>query len=159
MLTPGEVEHLFTILRQMAAGGRGLVFISHKLHEVLALSDRVTVLRHGKVMGEVPAKDATRENLASMMVGRPVRLAPDKPPLERGKARLTIRDLTVMGDRGIPSLENLNLTVHEGEILGIAACPAMANANWLKPSPGCGRRVRAPLKWTTLMSQARSPRR
>ena len=120
VLTPGEVEHLFTILRQMAAGGRGLVFISHKLHEVLALSDRVTVLRHGKVMGEVPAKDATRENLASMMVGRPVRLAPDKPPLERGKARLTIRDLTVMGDRGIPSLEDLNLTVHEGEILGIA---------------------------------------
>ena len=120
VLTPGEVEHLFKILRQMAAAGRGLVFISHKLHEVLALSDRITVLRHGRVMGEVPAREATRENLASMMVGRPVRLAPDKPPREPGKARLTIRDLTVMGDRGIPALQDLSFSVREGEILGIA---------------------------------------
>ena len=58
VLTPGEVEHLFKILRQMAAAGRGLVFISHKLHEVLALSDRITVLRHGQVMGEVPARES-----------------------------------------------------------------------------------------------------
>lgn len=120
VLTPGEVDHLFKILRQMAASGQGLVFISHKLHEVLALSDRITVLRHGRVMGEVPAREATRENLASMMVGRPVRLAPDKPPMTPGKARLTVRDLTVMGDRGIPALESLNLSVREGEILGIA---------------------------------------
>ncbi len=120
VLTPGEVEHLFKILRQMAQAGRGLVFISHKLHEVLALSDRITVLRHGRVMGEVNAQDATREMLASMMVGRPVRLAPDKPPLDPGRARLTIRNLSVMGDRGLPALEDLNLSVREGEILGIA---------------------------------------
>ncbi len=120
VLTPGEVEHLFKILRQMAEAGRGLVFISHKLHEVLALSDRITVLRHGRVMGEVEAQDATREMLASMMVGRPVRLAPDKPAMEPGRARLTISNLNVMGDRGLPALVDLNLSVREGEILGIA---------------------------------------
>lgn len=120
VLTPGEVEHLFKILRQMANAGQGLVFISHKLHEVLALSDRITVLRHGKVMGEVSAQDATREMLASMMVGRPVRLAPDKPPMEAGRPRLTISNLNVMGDRGLPALHDLSLEVREGEILGIA---------------------------------------
>ena len=120
VLTPGEVDDLFNILRQMAQDGRGLVFISHKLHEVLALSDRITVLRHGRVTGEVAAAEATREMLASMMVGRSVRLAPDKPPLEPGRTRLNIRDLTVMGDRGLPALENLDLQVREGEILGIA---------------------------------------
>ena len=120
VLTPGEVEHLFKILRQMARDGRGLVFISHKLHEVLALSDRITVLRHGRVTGEVPAEKASREMLASMMVGRPVRLAPDKPSMAPGRSRLNIRDLTVMGDRGLPALENLDLEVREGEILGIA---------------------------------------
>ncbi len=120
VLTPGEVEHLFKILRQMAQAGRGLVFISHKLHEVLALSDRITVLRHGRVMGEVKAQEATRESLASMMVGRPVRLAPDKPPMAPGGARLTIRNLNVMGDRGLPALEDLSISVREGEIFGIA---------------------------------------
>ncbi len=120
VLTPGEVDHLFKILRQMAAEGRGLIFISHKLHEVLALSDRITVLRHGRVMGEVDVGEANREMLASMMVGRPVRLAPDKPPLEPGGARLDISDLTVMGDRGLQALDNLSLSVREGEILGIA---------------------------------------
>ena len=120
VLTPGEVEHLFKILRKMARAGQGLVFISHKLHEVLALSDRITVLRHGRVMGEVQAREATRESLASMMVGRPVRLAPDKPPVEPGRARLTIQNLHVMGDRGLPALEDLSISVREGEILGIA---------------------------------------
>ena len=120
VLTPGEVEHLFKILRQMADAGQGLVFISHKLHEVLALSDRITVLRHGRVMGEVSARDATREMLASMMVGRPVRLAPDKPPMEAGRPRLTISNLNVMGDRGLQALDDLSLEVREGEILGIA---------------------------------------
>ncbi len=120
VLTPGEVDHLFRILRQMAQEGRGLVFISHKLHEVLALSDRITVLRHGRVTGEVSAEAATREMLASMMVGRPVRLTPDKPPLKPGRIRLNIRDLTVMGDRDLPALQNLNLQAREGEILGVA---------------------------------------
>jgi simple sugar transport system ATP-binding protein len=120
VLTPQEVEQLFVTLRQMTADGRGLIFISHKLHEVLALSDRITVLRHGRVTGHTNAEGATRQSLAEMMVGRQVKLAPDKPPVEPGAAALQIRGLKVMSDRGLEAVRDLDLEVREGEILGIA---------------------------------------
>jgi len=120
VLTPQEVDQLFVTLRQLTADGRGLIFISHKLHEVLALSTRITVLRHGKVTGEVPVEGATRESLATMMVGRSVKLIPDKLPSEPGEVALEIRDLTIMSDRGIVAVDDLSLDVHRGEILGIA---------------------------------------
>jgi simple sugar transport system ATP-binding protein len=120
VLTPQEVEQLFVTLRQLTADGRGLIFISHKLHEVLALSDRITVLRHGAVTGEVPVEGATRESLANMMVGRQVKLSPDKLPSEPGEVGLAIRNLTVMGDRGLVAVDDLSLDVYKGEILGIA---------------------------------------
>ena len=120
VLTPQEVDQLFVTLRQMADDGRGLIFISHKLHEVLALSSRITVLRLGRVTGEVPTEGATRQSLAEMMVGRDVKLAPDKPDVEVGAPALRIEGLTVMGDRGLESVKNLDLEVRSGEILGIA---------------------------------------
>jgi ABC-type uncharacterized transport system ATPase subunit len=120
VLTPQEVDQLFITLRQLTGGGRGLIFISHKLHEVLALSDRITVLRHGAVTGEVPVEGATRESLANMMVGRQVKLIPDKLAAEPGEVALEIRDLTVMGDRGLVAVDHLSLDVRKGEILGIA---------------------------------------
>ena len=120
VLTPQEVEQLFATLRQLTADGRGLIFISHKLHEVLALSTRITVLRHGAVTGEVPVEGATRESLANMMVGREVKLRPDKLPAEPGDVALEIRGLTVMGDRGVVAVDDLNLEVRKGEILGVA---------------------------------------
>ena len=120
VLTPQEVDQLFVTLRQMTDDGRGLIFISHKLHEVLALSDRITVLRQGHITGQVPVEGATRESLALMMVGREVKLAPDKPPVEVGDAALEIRGLRVTGDRGDQTVNGLNLEVRAGEILGIA---------------------------------------
>ncbi|MEN8234606.1 MAG: ABC transporter ATP-binding protein [Actinomycetota bacterium] len=120
VLTPQEVEQLFMTLRQLTEDGRGLIFISHKLHEVLALSRRITVLRHGAVTGEVAVEGATRESLANMMVGREVKLRPDKLPSEPGDVALEIRGLTVMGDRGLIAVDHLDLDVHKGEILGIA---------------------------------------
>jgi simple sugar transport system ATP-binding protein len=120
VLTPQEVDQLFVTLRQMADDGRGLIFISHKLHEVLALSNRITVLRHGRVTGEVPTEGATRQSLAEMMVGRAVKLAPDKPEVEVGAPALRIEGLTVVGDRGLDSVKNLYMEVNAGEILGIA---------------------------------------
>ncbi len=120
VLTPQEVDQLFTTLRKLTADGRGLIFISHKLHEVLALSTRITVLRHGAVTGEVPVEGATRESLANMMVGREVKLRPDKLPAEPGEVALEIRGLTVMGDRGVVSVDHLDLDVRKGEIMGVA---------------------------------------
>jgi len=120
VLTPLEVDQLFATLRQLTDGGRGLIFISHKLHEVLALSNRITVLRHGRVMGEVLTADATREGLAELMVGREVKLIPDKPPSEPGDIALEIKGLSVYDDRGVHAVRNLDFSVRQGEILGIA---------------------------------------
>ena len=120
VLTPGEVAELFVILRQMADDGQGLIFISHKLDEVLELSDRITVLRDGRVSGETTSEETSKEELARMMVGRPVKLAPDKPPLDLGAARLSVEGLRVVGDRGTEAVAGFDLEVRAGEVLGIA---------------------------------------
>jgi simple sugar transport system ATP-binding protein len=125
VLTPQEVDELFVILRRMAADGRGLIFISHKLQEVMDLSHRITVLRNGKVAGSTTPQQTSREELARMMVGRTVKLAPQRAYAEdamRTAARpvLLIEDLHVPGDRGIPAINHLSLQLYPGEILGIA---------------------------------------
>lgn len=120
VLTPQEVDQLFVTLRQLTADGRGLIFISHKLHEVLALSTRITVLRHGKVTGSVPAEGATRESLAQMMVGRAVKLAPDKTEAKPTEVKLEIRNLRVTRDRGGDGVSGVDLDVYAGEIMGVA---------------------------------------
>ncbi len=120
VLTPQEVDDLFVTLRQMRADGKGLIFISHKLHEVLAISDRITVLRHGRVTGDTTPQESSREDLANMMVGRQVMLAPDRPDVEVGAARMRVTELTVKGDRDTVAVDHLSLEVRSGEILGIA---------------------------------------
>ncbi len=120
VLTPQEVEDFFITLRKLADDGRGLIFISHKLHEVMALSDRITVLRDGRVSGDTTPEETSREELAQMMVGRPVKLAPDKSEVDPGEARLVISGLTVDGDRGQVAVSGIDLEVRAGEVLGIA---------------------------------------
>lgn len=120
VLTPPEVDDLFATLRQLTDDGRGLVFISHKLHEVMALSDEITVLRNGKVSGHTRPSEATRESLAEMMVGRPVELTRSVSTQERGPANLVIDNLDVMGDRGQLAVKNLSIDVHAGEVVGVA---------------------------------------
>ncbi|MDE0644462.1 MAG: ABC transporter ATP-binding protein [bacterium] len=120
VLTPAEVDDLFETLRQMTRGGRGLVFISHKLHEVMALSDRITVLRLGRVTGRTTPAETSREDLAHMMVGRQVKLAPTRTDSTVGEARLTVRGLNVIGDRGTPAVTDLDIEVRSGEVVGIA---------------------------------------
>ncbi len=120
VLTPQEVDDLFVILRRMTDEGRGLIFISHKLHEVMSLSDRITVLRNGRVTGQTVPSETSREQLAQMMVGRAVRLTPDKPDVAAGNVRLKVRGLTVRGDRGTKAVDNIDLDVYGGEILGVA---------------------------------------
>jgi simple sugar transport system ATP-binding protein len=120
VLTPQEVDDLFVTLRRMAEDGRGLIFISHKLREVLAISDRITVMRAGRVTGHTTPAETSRQELAHMMVGRDVKLVPDRPPVERGPVRLSVQDLRVTGDRGAEAVRSLDLEAVGGEILGIA---------------------------------------
>jgi len=120
VLTPQEVDELFVIMRQMTRDGHGLIFISHKLHEVIEISNRVSVLRDGRKIGTRPTSEITKQDLANWMVGREVGLAPDRGHAELGEARLKLESLTCGSDRGTPGLRGINLEVRSGEILGIA---------------------------------------
>ena len=120
VLTPAEVNDLFATLRRMKDDGRGLVFISHKLHEVMNLSDRITVLRGGRAAGRTAPAETSREDLARMMVGREVLLTPSRTESEAGEVRLSISGLNVLSDRETPAVNDVDLAVRGGEIVGVA---------------------------------------
>ena len=120
VLTPQEVDDLFVTLRRMADEGHSLIFISHKLHEVLSISDRITVLRDGKVVKTLKTSETNRQELAHWMVGREVLLRVERPPVEIGAGKLSLDDLWADGDKGLPVVKGVSLEVHAGEILGIA---------------------------------------
>ncbi|MBN1262510.1 MAG: ABC transporter ATP-binding protein [Anaerolineae bacterium] len=120
VLTPQEVDEFFVTIRQMVEDGHSVIFISHKLHEVLAISQRVTVLRDGRRIDSCPTAGCTKASLARMMVGREVIMKHDKPPVDRGEPRLVVQNLHAMSDRGTPALQGVDLEVYSGEILGLA---------------------------------------
>jgi len=120
VLTPVEVRELFDVLKKLKDKGRTIIFISHKLREVLEITDRVTVIRKGKVIGTVETSKATPQLLAKMMVGRDVVLRIVKPPKRPGKVVLKVENLWVRGDRGEEAVRDLSFEVKEGEIFGIA---------------------------------------
>ena len=120
VLTPQEVEELFHVLRSMLNKGYSIIFISHKLHEVLSLSNRITVLRDGHVVKTISAAEATKEKLARLMVGREVLLQVEHPSIELGGAGLALEGVWAQGDEGHPALRGVDLEVYSGEILGIA---------------------------------------
>jgi simple sugar transport system ATP-binding protein len=120
VLTPQEVEDLFATLDRMKQDGRGLIFISHKLHEVIAISDRITVLRGGALVDTVPNQNVTRAALAKMMVGREVILVQDHAVVEQGAVQLALHNVSALGITGQPALRDVSLEVHAGEILGVA---------------------------------------
>lgn len=119
-LTPLETQELFETIRSLKAQGKTVIFISHKLQEVLAIADRIAVLRGGKAVGVVDAKEATTTQLARMMVGRDVILEYQKSPPKLGEVVLEARNLVAQNDRGIISLKGVSLKLRSGEILGIA---------------------------------------
>jgi ABC-type uncharacterized transport system ATPase subunit len=120
VLTPIEVEELFRVLRQLKSQGKTIIFISHKLNEVMEITDRVTVIRRGEVIGTVNTSEATPQLLARMMVGRDVVLRLEKPPAQPGKSILRVENLWVKGDRGEDAVRGLSFEVRAGEIFGIA---------------------------------------
>ncbi len=119
VLTPQEVNDLFLTFRRMVKEGHSLVFISHKLHEVMAISDRVTVLRDGKVIGTSQTSEVTRAELVKMMVGRDLKELAHRPQTP-GLVRLQVDSLYAVGDRGSDALRGINLQIHAGEIVGLA---------------------------------------
>ncbi len=120
VLTPQEAEQLFKTMRQMASEGRSVIFVSHKLHEVKQVSDRVTVLRGGKNVGGVDTADAEPADLARMMVGRDLVLPTREEAEGFGKAVLTVTDLMVDDDRGLEAVRGISLEIRSGEVVGIA---------------------------------------
>ena len=120
VLTPQEADELFKIMRNLADQGKSIIFITHKLREVMDCSDKITVLRRGKVVGTTRPKDATQAMLASMMVGRPVMLEVKKGPAKLGEIALKAEHLEVTDDRRQVSIEDVSFEVRKGEILGIA---------------------------------------
>jgi general nucleoside transport system ATP-binding protein len=120
VLTAQETQELFRILRTLTAEGKSIVFISHKLGEVLDIADRVSVLRRGKKIETVSTEGATEESLARMMVGRDVLFRVAKEPAKPGEALLEVADLEVVDDRGLPAVQGVSFEVRAGEIVGIA---------------------------------------
>jgi general nucleoside transport system ATP-binding protein len=121
VLTPLEVDMLFQTLRDMTRRGHSIVFISHKLEEVVAIADRVTVLRRGKVSAaNVPAKGTTKSQLAQLMVGREVLFRVEKTPAKPGDVVLAVEGLSADNDRLLPAVRDVSLRVHSGEIVGVA---------------------------------------
>jgi len=120
VLTPQEVDELFVIMHQMVKDGHALIFISHKLHEVVEISNRVTVLRDGRKIGTRPTSEITKQILANWMVGREIGFIPDRGSVGKGECRLQLDHVSCGSDRGTPGLRGISLELCSGEILGIA---------------------------------------
>jgi ABC-type uncharacterized transport system ATPase subunit len=120
VLTPAETEELFDIIRELAQNGTTVIFITHKLNEVLEVADRVTVLRRGRVAGTVEPKSTTREQLANLMVGRDVELRVVKGPAAPGEVVLSLKDIVVRDDRDHIAVKGVSLDVRAGEIVAVA---------------------------------------
>ena len=120
VLTPQETDKLFAVMKNMKADGKTIVIITHKLHEVMEISDRVAVLRRGKYIGDIATKDTNPQELTDMMVGRAVTLNIDRPDPGPPVERLNVKNLTAMDKDGVKRLDNVSFSVYGGEILGVA---------------------------------------
>jgi simple sugar transport system ATP-binding protein len=120
VLTPQEVNELFEIMRSLKDQGKTIIFITHKLQEVMEISDAVTVMRRGKVVGTVSVENTTRHEIAEMMVGRQVLFRVQRTQADPGEIVLTVKNLCALNNKNLPALRDISFNVREGEILGIA---------------------------------------
>ncbi len=120
VLTPGETERLFGVLEEMVTGGKNVIFITHKLDEVMKISDRVTVLREGRVIDTLDTASTNKQELSKKMVGREVLFDLERNPCDRGENVLEVEGITGYNDKGVVAVDDLSFSVCEGEILGVA---------------------------------------
>ena len=139
VLTPQETDKLFAVLRNMRDDGKSVVIITHKLHEVEELSDRVAILRKGHFIGDMLTKDTNAMEMTSMMVGRPVVLNIDRPEPKEPKPRLVVKDLTVRDADGVLKLDGVSFTANSGEILGVAGISGCGQKELLEAIAGLHR--------------------
>ena len=136
VLTPQETDKLFAVMRNMKADGKSLVIITHKLHEVMDVSDRVAVLRKGKFVGDVATKDTSPQKLTDMMVGRAVTLNIERPRAAQLRERIEVQHLTVKDKDGVNRLTDVSFTAYGGEILGIAGISGSGQKQLLEAIAG-----------------------
>ncbi len=136
VLTPQETEHLFTVLRRMKEDNKSIIIITHKLQEVLSISDSVAILRKGRYIGTVETAEATQQSLTDMMVGEKVSLDIERPDPVNPKQCLKVRHLTCTNQYGIKVLDDVNFTVNAGEILGIAGVAGSGQKELLESIAG-----------------------
>ena len=141
VLTPQETDELIEVIKNLAKQGVGVIVITHKLREVMALADRVVVLRGGKVVGSTSPKETDEAGLAQMMVGRSVVLHVNKTPATPGAPALTVKGLEVFDDRRLLSVKGVDFEVHSGEILGVAGVEGNGQRELVEAI--CGMRPRA----------------
>ena len=136
VLTPQETDKLFAVLRNMRDEGKAIVIITHKMHEVEAISDRVAVLRHGQFIGDMLTKDTNAQDMTNMMVGHPVTLNINRPDPIDPKLRLEVSGLTVVSAEGITKLDDVSFSANSGEILGIAGISGSGQKELLEAIAG-----------------------
>ena len=136
VLTPQETEKLFNVLRNMKADGKTVIIITHKLHEVEAISDRVAILRKGEYIGDLITSETNAQEMTNMMVGREVKLNIDRPEPKNVKPRVIIKDMTVRSEDGILKLDHVSFTANTGEVLGIAGISGCGQKELLEAIAG-----------------------
>jgi len=142
VLTPQEVEDLFKVLQRLVASGRTAILITHKLHEIMAVCQRATILRQGKTVGTVNVADTSPAEIAQMMVGHDLKIVQRGASQTAGEPCLIVRELNARDDRGLPVLKNVSLTVNAGEIVGLAGVEGNGQRELLEVLTG----LRAPEK-------------
>ena len=136
VLTPQETDKLFAVLRNMRDDGKAIIIITHKMHEVEELSDRVTILRQGQYIDDMPTKDTNAQEMTNMMVGHSVTLNIERPEPVDPKPRIEVKNLTVLSEEGVPKLQDVSFTAMSGEILGIAGISGSGQKELLEAIAG-----------------------
>ena len=139
VLTPQETEKLFDVLRRMKEDGKSIIIITHKLHEVMALTDRVAVLRKGEYIGTVDTETATEQSLTEMMVGKKVSLNIERTAPVNPQDRIELKNVTTLNAEGVKAIDNLSFTIRSGEILGIAGIAGSGQRELLETIAGLQR--------------------